>query len=86
VGLGISGWRWLGLGICKVGGVQLLPLDSCSAVRTISFIEAKVSVNSENRTLKREQHFLLLSLLKTVLVLNIFVKKKDEKNSEFFKK
>jgi len=40
VGLGIRGWSWVGLGICKVGGVgsgsDSSPWISCSAVRTIS--------------------------------------------------
>jgi len=40
VGLGIRGPRWLGLGICKVGGVgsgsNSSSWISCSAVRTIS--------------------------------------------------
>ncbi len=40
MGLGIRGWRWVGLGICKVGGVgsrpNLAPWILCSAVRTIS--------------------------------------------------
>ncbi len=38
VGLGIRGWRRVGLGICKVGGSRsnLAPWILCSAVRTIS--------------------------------------------------
>jgi len=40
VGLGIKGWSWVGLGICKVGGVgsgsDSSPCISCSAVRNIS--------------------------------------------------
>jgi len=39
VGLGIRGWRWVGLGICKVGGVgsgsNSSPWISCSAVRML---------------------------------------------------
>ncbi len=40
MGLGIRGWRRVGLGICKVGGVgsrsNHVPWILCSAVRTIS--------------------------------------------------
>ncbi len=40
MGLGIRGWRRVGLGICKVGGVgsryNHAPWILCSAVRTIS--------------------------------------------------
>ncbi len=40
MGLGIRGWRWVGLGISKVGGVGSVSNHAawilCSAVRTIS--------------------------------------------------
>ncbi len=40
MGLGIRGWRRVGLGLCKVGGVgsrsNSAPWILCSAVRTIS--------------------------------------------------
>ncbi len=40
MGLGIRGWRSVGLDVCKVGGVgsgsNLAPWILCSAVRTIS--------------------------------------------------
>ncbi len=37
MGLGIRGWRRVGLGLCKVGGVgSRSPWILCSAVRTIS--------------------------------------------------
>ncbi len=40
MGLGIRGWRRVGLGLCKVGGVgsrsNSSPWILCSAVRTIS--------------------------------------------------
>ncbi len=40
MGLGVRGWTWVGLGICKVGGVgsrsNHSPWILCSAVRTIS--------------------------------------------------
>ncbi len=42
MGLGIRGWRRVGLGICNVGGVgsrsNLAPWILCSAVMTISLI------------------------------------------------
>jgi len=42
-GLGIRGWSWVGLGIFKVGGVgsgsDSSPWISCSAVRTILFLQ-----------------------------------------------
>ncbi len=47
-GLGIRGWRRVGLGLCKVGGVgsrsNLAPWILCSAVRTIS-ADAQTAAN-----------------------------------------
>ncbi len=47
MGLGIRGWRRVGLGLCKVGGVgsrsNSAPWILCSAVRTISLNEPGVA-------------------------------------------
>ncbi len=51
MGLGIRGWRRVGLGLCKVGGVgprsNSAPWILCSAVRTISFRTAACGKCSE---------------------------------------
>ncbi len=48
MGLGIRGWRRVGLGLCKVGGVgprsNSAPWILCSAVRTISHDDARPHV------------------------------------------
>ncbi len=56
MGLGIRGWRRVGLGLCKVGGVgsgfNRAPWILCSAVRTISMFSSK----TVSLQLKKERH------------------------------
>ncbi len=55
VGSTSRGWRWVGLGKCKVGGVGSRSWILCSAVRTISLFLARfvyaIVINAVDRAL-----------------------------------